>query len=238
LIYDPPLHSAGSQLEFSTLDEVLAADIVTLHVPLIITEPYPTLNLVNSSFLDALRPDVILINTSRGEVVDEQALATFMTARPGSAAVLDVWKNEPVINTELLRQVAIATAHIAGYSLDSKYRGTRMIYDQVCQYFKMDYILTAIPQLPPTGLNRIEISEYNDAYSTIQLAALTSYDVRTDDSLLRKILTIPANIRGEVFAGLRNNYAVRREFTGTSVRLVKPDVSISENLTRLGFLVV
>jgi erythronate-4-phosphate dehydrogenase len=237
LIYDPPLQSHGSHLEFSGLDEVLTADIVTLHVPLINSGPYPTRNLVNNSFLNALCPNVILINTSRGEVVDEQALATFMTARPGSAVVLDVWKNEPVINAELLQQVSIATAHIAGYSLDSKYRGTRMIYAQVCEYFNEDYSVTAFPQLPPTGLNQIEISEYNDAYSTIQLAALASYDVRTDDSLLRQMLTIPASVRGEFFAGLRNNYAVRREFTGTSVRLAKPDVSISDKLTRLGFLV-
>jgi hypothetical protein len=49
--------------------------------------------------------------------------------------VLDVWESEPDIDLELLHHVAIATPHIAGYSLDAKIRGTDMIYQAVCCYF-------------------------------------------------------------------------------------------------------
>ncbi|MEJ2760914.1 MAG: NAD(P)-dependent oxidoreductase, partial [Gammaproteobacteria bacterium] len=64
-------------------------------MPLVRDGDYPTLNLVDGDFLDGLREDAVLINTSRGEVVDETALSAFLDACPRAAAVLDVWRNEP-----------------------------------------------------------------------------------------------------------------------------------------------
>ena len=47
--------------------------------------------------------------------------------------VLDVFEHEPVISEELLNMLALATPHIAGYSLEGKARGTQMIYEAFCQ---------------------------------------------------------------------------------------------------------
>ena len=78
-------------------------------------------------FLSRLKPDVILLNTSRGEVIDEAALIRFRRQNPRATLALDVWRNEPRINPELLAETAIATPHIAGYSRGAKIRAGKTL---------------------------------------------------------------------------------------------------------------
>ena len=59
--------------------------------------------------------------------------------------VLDVFEHEPVISEELLNMLALATPHIAGYSLEGKARGTQMIYEAFCQKFDMTLISVSKP---------------------------------------------------------------------------------------------
>lgn len=62
--------------------------------------------------------------------------------------VLDVFEHEPVISEELLNMLALATPHIAGYSLEGKARGTQMIYEAFCQKFGYDINKRFETQLP------------------------------------------------------------------------------------------
>jgi phosphoglycerate dehydrogenase-like enzyme len=79
--------------EYRALDDLLAeADIVSLHVPL--TEE--TANLLNRGRLAAMRPGAILINTARGALVDQAALADALRSGPLLGAGLDVFAREPV----------------------------------------------------------------------------------------------------------------------------------------------
>ena len=101
VIYDPPLREMDSQREFrnhsplpySDLDTVQSADIITLHTPLVKTGDYPTYHLVDTHFLAQLRDDVILVNSSRGAVIDETALLKVLKVRPAMTVILDVWQN-------------------------------------------------------------------------------------------------------------------------------------------------
>ena len=124
LLNDPPLFDLTQDQSYVELDHLFEADIITLHVPLTLDGEYPSYKLVNKSFLDRLKSDVIFINTARGEVVDEIALLGFKKSNPTSSLILDVWCNEPEINTDLLRETFIATPHIAGYSYDGKLKAT------------------------------------------------------------------------------------------------------------------
>ena len=84
------LRSAGIVL-VDTLDELLAiADVVSLHVP----KSPETLGMVDAEFLSKMQDGAILLNTSRGEVVDEAALLAAMENK-GIRAGLDVWPGEP-----------------------------------------------------------------------------------------------------------------------------------------------
>lgn len=94
-----------------SLEEVLInADVVSLHTPL----NKDTRHLITYERLSLMKSDAILINTSRGPVIDEAALAKFCSENPTFKAGLDVFEEEPVINNDLkyLNNVTIAP-HIA-----------------------------------------------------------------------------------------------------------------------------
>jgi D-3-phosphoglycerate dehydrogenase len=127
--FDPALTAAGAQqlgVRLATLPELLAeALVVSLHVPLI----PGTHHLIGAGELALMRPDAILVNTARGELVDEAALAAALDAgRPGKAA-LDVREHEPPARPDPLaqRQDVVLTPHVAGLSAQAQARVTATI---------------------------------------------------------------------------------------------------------------
>lgn len=112
---------------FGSLPEILKCRVISLHVPLTRQGRHPTWHMLNDHSLASIQPDTVLINSSRGSVIDNPALARFLTRNPSVSAVLDVWENEPCPDPGLLQQVRLATPHIAGYSLEAKQRATAVI---------------------------------------------------------------------------------------------------------------
>lgn len=93
------------------------ADIVTLHVPL----TPETRNLVNANTLALMKPTAYLVNTARGEVVNEPDLFAALTAKKIAAAGLDVFEHEPLVGSPLQTlDNVILTAHTAGVDLRSR----------------------------------------------------------------------------------------------------------------------
>lgn len=229
LLYDPPLSEKTTKFNFVDLDTVLSADIITLHVPLEKTGPYPTYHLVNTDFLTKLRENVILINTSRGGIIDEVALIATLAARPKMSVLLDVWKNEPNINPLLLQRAALGTPHIAGYSFDGKVRGTEMLCAAACDYFQHQG--QAEISLPSPPLTRLSFSNTIDDNVAIHTAVIASYDVRRDDAALRRIR------QSRDFDDLRKNYPVRREFNCVEIELPAEKSVLAAQLRGLGFIV-
>ena len=107
----------------STVPELLsAADIVTLHVP----ASEETHHLVDSTFLAQMRPGAILLNTSRGDVVDEKALLEALDAGRVRAG-LDVFADEPATgsamwDSPLARHPAVVATHHIGASTSQAQR--------------------------------------------------------------------------------------------------------------------
>jgi len=128
LAYDTVPYPAAAKalgVELCDLDTLLAAsDFVTLHVPL----GPNTRGLIGDAALRRMRPTAVLINTSRGGVVDEAALASALRERRLAGAGLDVFENEPRPNPALvLLENVIATPHVASYTSDTLAR-----MDQAC----------------------------------------------------------------------------------------------------------
>lgn len=106
------------------------SDFVTCHVPL--TEK--TKHLINSETLSYMKPTSFLINTSRGEIVDEKSLFTALTESRISGAALDVFEVEPPINTELLRLPnIICSPHIAAQTKEAQELASTVIAEKVIQ---------------------------------------------------------------------------------------------------------
>lgn len=134
LACDPPLARAGVN-DLVPFDELAAcADILTLHVPLTREGPDATTGMVNAAWLARLRPGARLINTSRGEIVDEAALLAALQSGRLAAAALDVWRGEPNVRADLISAAALATPHIAGYSVPARRRAVRRVREAFAQW--------------------------------------------------------------------------------------------------------
>lgn len=224
LINDPPLKLQQSV----DLKEILKCDIITVHVPLILDGEFPTFELINEAFLNELKDGTALINTSRGKVVDENAL---LKHADRLNLVLDVWRNEPNINQTLLEKTCLATPHIAGYSFDGKIRGTTMIYEACCEYFNVEK--TWQPNLPKPPIEKIVFSEQISKEKALHLAILACYDIRADDAKLRYIKNQTELNR--YFDQLRKNYPIRREFS--TLQIETQSIDLIQYLLGLGFQV-
>lgn len=242
LLNDPPLARSSGDPKYLPLEELFKADILTLHVPLTKEGPDATYHLVNEDFLSRIKPGSILINTSRGSVVDENTLKAVLQDNRIAAVVLDVWEHEPVIDTELLKLAAIGTPHIAGYSFDGKVNGTSMVYKAFCRYLRTrpewnpEEVLSNFNKRPPlvidnAALDAKETTEVEDIIDTI---VKELYDIHQDDMRLRKIIEISVQEQGTYFDLLRKEYPVRREFQSVQVRLSRDDENLSGILRGLG----
>ncbi len=105
------------------------ADVVTLHVPLVAA----TRNLIDAARLAQMRPGAILINTARGGVVDEAAVAQALRSGHLGGAALDVFAQEPLPAGTPLAGCPnlLLTPHIAGVTAESNVRVSTMIAERV-----------------------------------------------------------------------------------------------------------
>ncbi|WP_304206317.1 NAD(P)-dependent oxidoreductase, partial [Phocaeicola plebeius] len=193
LLNDPPRADEGEE-GFCSLDTLAEqCNILTFHTPLIREGKYKTDHLADSTFFQKLQQVPYLINTSRGEVVDTEALLTAMNKGLVKSAVIDVWENEPHISQELLDKVFIGTPHIAGYSADGKANATRMVLEAFCRFFhkQADFHIT-LPDNPNQTLSQDE-----------NVRVLQLYNPHKDCEELRA--------HPELFEQLRGDYHLRRE---------------------------
>ena len=108
LLNDLPREDKEGSTGFTSL-QLLAeeCDVLTFHVPLYKEGKYKTFHLADQSFFRSLKRAPIIINTSRGEVIETKALLEALENGLISDAVIDVWENEPDINLTLLNKVFI-----------------------------------------------------------------------------------------------------------------------------------
>nr|WP_237729971.1 4-phosphoerythronate dehydrogenase PdxB [Lelliottia aquatilis] len=228
LLCDPPRADRGDEGDFRALDELVEqADVITFHTPLFKDGPYKSLHLADEVFIRRLKPGTILINACRGPVVDNAALLKCLEEGQDLSVVLDVWEPEPDLNVTLLNHVDVATAHIAGYTLEGKARGTTQVFEAYSAFIGNPQQVSLDSLLPAPEFGRITLHGSLDESSLKRLVHLV-YDVRRDDALLRKVAGTP----GE-FDKLRKNYLERREWS--SLYVICDDATAATLLNQLGF---
>jgi erythronate-4-phosphate dehydrogenase len=256
---DPPLQRQTGDPKYLSIEELFDCDFITLHTPLTFEGIDKTLHLANEKFFKSLKTGCIFLNTSRGGVVDSRALKAAIKSGRLEAVVLDVWEDEPNIDTELLEMVDIGTPHIAGYSLDGKVVGMIMIYKAACKYFGLEAKFDAESFLPPPDVPELTINLHpvrkagsnkakpgvktisngaseGSEQDVLRAAIEKIYDIKEDDARLRQILNMPAEKRGKFFEQLRVNYPVHREFHNTKIRIKDRNSSLAKKLKGIGFL--
>ncbi len=235
---DPPLARSSGDPSFLPLDELMNADVITIHVPLTKEGSDPTYHLFDGARVKKMKKGAIIINTARGGVVDNAALKDAIVRGHLGGSVLDVWEGEPGIDVELLKCVDIGTPHIAGYSFDGKLAAVRMTYSAACKHFGQKEVWTPGNSLPRPETDRVVVSPLNGVGEGVLRKILTDcYDIECDDQGLRKIEAVPEAGRRTYFTRLRAEYRVRREFNNTTVELPRQMESLKTSLGSIGFAV-
>ena len=231
---DPPLERKSIGKNYVPLNEILKADIITIHVPLSFEGNDKTFHLLNESNLKEIQSGAIIINTSRGAVIDNAAILTESTSREFEL-VLDVWEDEPAVNTNLLTKTKIATPHIAGYSFEGKVNGTKMIYGALCKFLNIKP--TWLPDLPKIQNKEMRLSGGKSDEEKLYRLFSSIYDVEKDDELMRKIVSYDINEQRGYFDLLRKKYPVRKEFCNYTVYISRNEMHLRSILENFRFSV-
>lgn len=210
--FDPPKQVRESGFLSCTLEELLECDILTFHVPLTRIGEYPTYHMCSS---DWLRHGFdLIVNAARGGIVDEISLHRAKTQGLIRDYILDVWENEPLFSNEIAEKAFIATPHIAGYSKQAKWLASKMVADQMCDYFGLKKQTGIFRMKPPQNLimqKKLSFARFLWDYHMIDY-----YDAE-----LRKILHLDHSLKKERFSLLRSETETRFEFEAIIKEITK-----------------
>jgi erythronate-4-phosphate dehydrogenase len=232
LLNDPPRAREEGEKNFVDLGTILyKSDIVTLHVPLNVVGEDCTWHLFDEKSFKKMKKGTWFINTSRGEVVETNALKKVLNSGKLGGAVLDVWENEPDIDLDLMAKAFLATPHIAGYSTDGKANGTSMVVNALYRHFNLpikNWYPVRIPE-PENPVIPLSVIGKTDE-DIIREAVFHTYNLDEDNIKLRFAPTD--------FEKQRSDYRLRREFTAYTVKLNGGTKHTRKMLEQMGFKVI
>lgn len=206
--YDPPREERDPDFTSASLEEVLNCEILTFHVPLTKKGEHPTFHWLNEQKMGRNHFKLI-INASRGGVIDELALMKFFVEGSVENYVLDVWEHEPDFNTKVAKHAFIATPHIAGYSEQSKINATEIVCDKMAKYFDIEPALSKYKNVAKhEDLAHIK---YNLTDILTRLHPIKGYD-----AALRDLFDRPD--KNVLFRNLRNEWPYRYEYSYLKIR--------------------
>ena len=211
LICDPPQKDKGTEflesVSYEPLQNLSSCDVISIHVPLTTSGKYPTENLIDHNFLSSLSDNAVLINTSRGGVVNEENLLESLNQNAQLISVIDVWSGEPLCNQQLVEKSFIATPHIAGYSEKAKKTASIKIFKEFCRCFDLDYSRAASPYLQLEKITaKCDLEKFSDVINQV----LPIMDFSAEFKNLVK--NSAEKDRASIFDALRLKISGRHEF--------------------------
>ena len=229
LLNDPPLAETDEDTPYVPLQEALRCDVISLHLPLTDDGPHPSRNLLDRGAVQSLAKGAIVINTARGEVMDEDALCE-RAAAGELTAIIDVWQNEPMPKRRNINSAAVATPHIAGYSSNAKRRAVAMLAMQAKELYPNPNIKEFDPGKAEGRAHPVS----GKGAAAIAAAASAVCDPYRDSEFLRKLDDANEQQQGKPFATARNSWPLRKEFCQQRVDASDPETAAM--LSKLGFV--
>lgn len=227
VVCDPLRAENESDFISTPLSDVADVDVISLHVPLAKQGPYPTYHFIDKAFLERQKPGCVLLNASRGAVIDSKAL---LAHGQHLHWCFDVWEHEPKIDKAVLEGALLATPHIAGYSIQSKIRGIEMIYKIACEKNII------VPQaFPPLTMPRQQLM-FGGMTHHWQDIVLGVFNPMIMTAMMRTLL-LPADDYGHVFDEMRNQFNYRHEFRYTEILSADMAENEKQLLSHLGLMV-
>jgi len=227
---------------FHSLDDILDdCQVVTAHLPLVRDGNWPTAGLLGRD-LTRLCPGATFLNAGRGATASTAELEALGVTRSDLFLGLDVFDPEPSFPVHLAQRADHLSPHVAGYSLEGKIEGTRLVREALGDFLGLSAwtpppartapLLTrhlALPDGSPVSLD-------TDPWDALAALVVGAFDPTRDDAEMRKLLDLPDAERGQGFDRLRKEYPVRLEWRNRPVagpRGLPPEAW--EIAKRLGF---
>jgi erythronate-4-phosphate dehydrogenase len=205
-LYDPPREQTEPTFKSASLEDILSCDILTFHTPLTRHGRWPTFHWLNRDKLSG-RKFKLIINASRGGVIDEQDLRDEFQNGNINNYIFDAWENEPVFNDFSAKHALIRTPHIAGYSIQAKQRATQIVMDSLCTFFGIKSDGYRFTPVPPASPELSIAGEQPDLLSLLfKLNPIQEYNLRFE-----KLIGQPAAKKDELFQKLRTGFPLRHE---------------------------
>lgn len=198
---DPPKAEIEQGFHSTPLTDFTDLDLICLHTPLTRSGKHPTFHLIDHDFLARQKKGTLLISAGRGPAIDFSAIPN----NTHISYALDVWEPEPDISLPILKQADFATPHVAGYSLQSKWRGLLMCYDFIKKHTHVQTPFIFEPPIPPPEIN---LGQKNLTWEDV---VLKIYDPLEDTKHTKSALLQNANV-AQAFDQLRKKYPLRHEF--------------------------
>lgn len=224
VLCDPLRAKHEADFVSTPIEHIQEVDLISLHVPLTRHSDYPTHHMINAAFLQRQKPGCVLLNASRGAVVDSKAL---LSAGEHVKICLDVWEHEPHIDPAVLEKTMIATPHMAGYALQSKRRGVAMIFQALCSAYP-NVFKASSGVLPPKY-------HYVSAAHSWQEAALTVFNPHVMTTVMKDTL-LELEDTSHAFDALRYECQERYEFGFTDIHRAGLPHDDRVLLEKLGFV--
>lgn len=198
LMYDPPL---GIKTDIKA---IAACDLICVHSSLSYDGLYPSYHLLSSEWFRAMNEKAILINASRGAVIDTLVLNQYAQDHPSFHYGLDVFENEPCVVESVIQRSFISTPHIAGHTIESFYRATQKITTDIAQWIGIPIIGLAESMEPIEPIMSIDATACQHWYDVI----LVLYPFQSSTSLTQ----------GNFYAQ-REHYRTRHDFARIPIKI-------------------
>ncbi|HMB41254.1 MAG TPA: 4-phosphoerythronate dehydrogenase [Balneolaceae bacterium] len=204
VLYDPPKALREKSFTSSAESDLLECDILTFHTPLRNTGSHPTVHICSEEWLK--QGFSLVVNTSRGGVVDEEAL--FKSHQEGKTKdyILDVWENEPLFDDDVAQHAFLTTPHIAGYSKEAKWKASEMVVHKMCEHFAL--------KKPGSSFNLHPSLSEKPAGQNSFAGFLWKYsNLKKYDRLFKPLIGLTDDEKSHRFAKLRSETDTRFEFS-------------------------
>lgn len=241
---DPPRAEAEGREGFVALDELLESCLVAAgHLPLTRGGAHPTQGLFSGQVLSRLQEGALFLNAGRGATTVSKDLADLAKRRPDLTLGLDVFDPEPSVPVDLARAARWISPHVAGYSLEGKLEGTRMVRQAMGEFLGLAEWRLPASQTCPLDASTLRlpggdpVSRQSDPWDALCALVLAAWNPADDDLRMRPILDLPDQERGQAFDRLRKEYPVRLEWRHRPVTASQALPSTSWDIARrLGFV--
>ena len=223
-LYDPPREAIDPYFISASMEELLASDVLTFHVPLIKTGEYPTYHWLDAEKLNSYTFDTI-VNVARGGIINEKSTLKAKLDGRIHHLIIDVWENEPNFDIDFATHCFVATPHIAGYSVQAKRNASKIITQKLCEFFQLEAREVPLAEkkvLSPTQNNCATLTEY-----LLKMHPMMEYMHRMKEISTKKNKTL-------LFSKLRSNTPLRHEFSSTKLSSI--DKNKFQILKKLGVL--